>query len=223
MSIPDLLAAIAAGLLSGLMAWLAAERLPGLVIRQWMQDEAAIEAEFGKLSPPGRGRRQALFMAAACTLALACGWRFGWTLGSLQALLLCAVLLTLADIDRRTRLLPDILTQPLLWAGLLVNLDHAFAPLAQAVVGAALGYALPWLAAQGLRLARGSDGMGGGDFKLMAALGAWFGAIRLIDIVLLASLSAILWMLTRGHRALPFGPFLAAAGIAALFLPSLPL
>ncbi|QII83606.1 prepilin peptidase [Bordetella hinzii] len=216
MTLPLYLAALLGGALAGQLAWLAAERLPSHVLRQWPQAEAAMTA-----SAPAP--RPALFIAAACALALACGARYGWTALSAWTLLLALGLLVLWDIDRRTTLLPDLLTLPLLWAGLIANLDAGLVPLHLAVLGAALGYLLPWLAVQGFRLLRGHDGMGGGDLKLMAALGGWFGALRLLDIVLAACGLAIAWMLARRRTGpMPFGPFLAAAGLAALFLPGLP-
>src|SRR5690606_18208287 len=100
---------------------------------------------------------------------------------------LCLALLALAFIDFDTQLLPDSITLPLLWAGLLVNLDHGFVPLADAVIGAMAGYLLLWSIYWAFRLLTGKEGMGRGDFKLLAALGAWFGWQAIPAIILLAS------------------------------------
>lgn len=150
-------------------------------------------------------------------------WRFGWSWQLGGYLLLTAVLLALAFIDADTQLLPDSLTLPLLWAGLLFNLWSGVVPLADAVVGAAAGYLSLWLVFHLFKLATGKEGMGYGDFKLLAALGAWLGWQMLPLIILLSSLvgalaGIVLLMLARLGRGqpLPFGPYLAAAGWIAL-------
>lgn len=131
-----------------------------------------------------------------------------------------ATLLALAVIDARTTWLPDALTQPLTWAGLIASaLGWTAVGLDAALAGAVTGYLSLWLVYWGYRLCTGQEGMGHGDFKLMAALGAWFGWQDLLAVLLMASLSALafaLWQLKRGrlaaHRAIAFGPFLALAG-----------
>ncbi|MGI4858808.1 MAG: prepilin peptidase [Janthinobacterium lividum] len=157
-------------------------------------------------------------------LALAALWRFGagWT--GVAAFGLCATLVALAFIDARTHLLPDALTLPLLWAGLLLNVGGLFAPLADAVLGAAAGYLFLWLIYWGFRLLRGKEGMGYGDFKLLAALGAWLGWQALPQIVLVSALTGSLFGIAallrgrlRSDQPLPFGPYLAFAGSVALF------
>ncbi len=144
-----------------------------------------------------------------------------WTCG--EALLLWA-LIALALIDFDTTLLPDDLTLPLLWLGLLLHLWLAPQALASSVLGAALGYLSLWTVYQGFKLATGKEGMGYGDFKLFAALGAWFGALALLPMVLLSALSGAvigialqLTGVTERGRPIPFGPFLAAAGLITLY------
>ena len=148
--------------------------------------------------------------------------KFGLTFTGLAAVLLSWCLLTLALIDMKTFLLPDELTLPLLWAGLLANSMQLFTDLHSAVLGAAGGYLVLWCVYQGFRLVTGREGMGFGDFKLLAALGAWLGWQLLLPLVMLASISGIVYALLRRlagvslAQALPFGPFLALAGWVAL-------
>lgn len=159
-------------------------------------------------------------IAAATAAVLACClWRFGASPAAAAAALFSAMLLTLSVIDLRRWLLPDALTLPLLWLGLLVNSVEIFIPAADAIFGAAGGYlALRGIAAAFERLA-GYEGMGGGDLKLFAALGAWLGWQSLPLLLLLASLSGLGAGLARlcarrrwRDRAIPFGPHLALAG-----------
>lgn len=174
--------------------------------------------------PTARHRRlRAGFLTVAPALAALCAWRYGFTAASAAAILYIVVLLALAWIDAETGLLPDALTQPLLWLGLLVNLNGAFTPLADAVLGAMAGYLLLWSVSQAFLLATGRVGMGHGDLKLLAALGAWMGWGSLPSILLLSSglaLAAALAMRVLGRleagQALRYGPYLAGAGIWAL-------
>lgn len=137
-----------------------------------------------------------------------------------------AALLALALIDWDTTLLPDDITLPLLWAGLLgAALRWTDVPLADAVWGAAAGYLSLWLVFWGFKLATGKDGMGYGDFKLFAALGAWFGWQALVPMILAASVIGAIVGIAMKLRSqlrpdgyIPFGPFLAGAGLAALLL-----
>lgn len=154
-------------------------------------------------------------------------WRHGFQNTWLaMAVTACgASLLALAWIDARTCLLPDGLTLPLLWAGLLVNLNGALAPLQDAVLGAVGGYLVLWSAAEAYRRLTGREGMGYGDFKLLAALGAWLGWEWLPALMLVSSASGVVAALLgramgwcRAGQALPFGPWLALAGIMALAL-----
>lgn len=144
---------------------------------------------------------------------------FGAGAAGLAALGLTAVLIAAAGIDARTTLLPDQLTLPLLWLGLVANYFGLFTDLESAVLGAIGGYLSLWLVYHAFRLATGKEGMGYGDFKLLAALGAWLGWQALPMILLLASLVGaivgITLILLRGRDRnipIPFGPYLAAAG-----------
>lgn len=150
-------------------------------------------------------------------------WRFGFTVAGIAALIFTFVLIALTFIDADTTLLPDSLTMPLLWLGLLVNLQNTFVPLQQAVIGAVAGYLILWSIYWLFKLATGKEGMGYGDFKLLAALGAWFGWKMLLPIVLLSSVvgavvGIVLIILARRGKEvpIPFGPYLAAAGFIVL-------
>ncbi len=146
-------------------------------------------------------------------------WKFGVTMPTLYALIFTWILISISFIDLDTQLIPDNLSLPLLWGGLLVNLDHTFALLSDAVIGAAAGYLLLWLIFHLFKLVTGKEGMGYGDFKLLAALGAWMGWQAIPMIILLSSVVGavigILMMIFRRsdrNQAIPFGPFLAGAG-----------
>jgi leader peptidase (prepilin peptidase)/N-methyltransferase len=142
---------------------------------------------------------------------------------TLGALFLVWTLVALAFIDLDTTLLPDSLTLPLVWLGLLFNLGGHFANLPDAVIGAIAGYGVLWSVYWLFKLATGKEGMGYGDFKLLGALGAWFGWKMLLPILLLSSVVgalvgiALLVLARRGREVpIPFGPYLAAAGFIAL-------
>lgn len=146
-------------------------------------------------------------------------WRFGPTWAALAALLFTWTLIAASGIDLRTQLLPDQLTLPLLWLGLLIALIPLIVDARQAVLGAAIGYLALWSVYWAFKLATGKEGMGYGDFKLLAALGAWMGPLALLPIILLSSLiGAIVGVIALRARGqdhstpIPFGPFLAAAG-----------
>jgi leader peptidase (prepilin peptidase)/N-methyltransferase len=151
-------------------------------------------------------------------------FHFGATAKGVGACVLLWTLLALTVIDADAQLLPDDLTLPLLWAGLLANLWGTFVPLASAVIGAIAGYLSLWAVYWLFKLIRGKEGMGYGDFKLLAALGAWLGWQVLPLIVLLSSLVgavigvALIAFKGRDHNVpIPFGPYLAIAGAIALF------
>lgn len=170
------------------------------------------------------GIRYPLVELAAGLLAVAAAWQFGWTMQSVAAMLFGWALLTLAMIDIDHQLLPDSITLPLLWLGLLLNATAGWVPLADAVWGAAAGYLLLWAVFWLFKWATGKDGMGHGDFKLLAALGAWLGWQQLALIVVLSSavgavVGTMLILVQGRDRAvpIPFGPYLAAAGWIALF------
>src|SRR5690606_4955661 len=120
-------------------------------------------------------------------LALLCAWQFGPTLAAIVAGVYCMTLLALALIDAESGLLPDLLSLPLLWLGLLINLNGAFTQLHDAVLGAAAGYLSLWGICQLFLLLTGKVGMGHGDFKLLAALGAWLGWLSLPWVLLISS------------------------------------
>jgi leader peptidase (prepilin peptidase)/N-methyltransferase len=151
-------------------------------------------------------------------------WRFGATPRGVAACGLLWTLLALTMIDIDTQLLPDDVTLPLLWAGLIVNLGGLFAPLPDAVIGAVAGYLSLWTIYWLFKLIRGKEGMGHGDFKLLAALGAWLGWQVLPVIVLLSSvvgavigITLIVFKGRDNNLPLAFGPYLAIAGGIALF------
>jgi leader peptidase (prepilin peptidase)/N-methyltransferase len=162
-------------------------------------------------------------LATGCLAALSL-FRFGPTGAAFAAFALCAALLCMSAIDIETRLLPDALTLSLLWAGLIVNFGDTFASLRAAVAGAIAGYLFLWCVYWIFRFVRGVEGMGYGDFKLLAALGAWLGWGALPQIVLIAAVTGALvglaatWLgRMKFEEPLPFGPFLAAGGAATLF------
>jgi leader peptidase (prepilin peptidase)/N-methyltransferase len=150
-------------------------------------------------------------------------WNFGSGWAGLGALFFTWSLLAMTFIDFDTQLLPDDLTLPLLWVGLLINLNGTFVPLRDAVIGAAAGYLLLWAIYWLFKLATGKEGMGYGDFKLLAALGAWLGWTMLPTIILLSSavgalvgIGLIVFAKHGREKPIPFGPYLAAAGLIAM-------
>ena len=180
----------------------------------------------GKCSSCGApiSSRYPLVEILGAVLALAALWRFGATWQGAAACVLLWTLTALTFIDFDTQYLPDNLTLPLVWAGLLANMFELFVPLKTAVIGAVAGYLSLWTVYWLFKLIRGKEGMGYGDFKLLAALGAWLGWQMLPLIVLLSSVvgAAIGLLLIvfkgRDHSVpLAFGPYLAIAGAIALF------
>ncbi len=158
-----------------------------------------------------------------------CVWQFGIGWQALAAITCSAILIALTGIDLRTSLLPDQLTYPLLWIGLLLSVFGVFVAPATAIIGAAAGYLSLWSVYWLFKLATGKEGMGFGDFKLLAALGAWCGWQGVLPIVLISALVGAvigsIWLALRGRdRAtpIPFGPYLAMAGwIQLLWGPQL--
>ena len=158
-----------------------------------------------------------------CLLTLSLAWFFPASLALLGAMLLTWALIALTMIDIDHQLLPDDITLPLLWLGLLLNLFGTFASLGDAVIGAMAGYIALWSVYWLFKLLTGKEGMGYGDFKLLAALGAWFGWQVLPLIILLSSLVGAIvgvgLMVARNQGKdipIPFGPYLAAAGWIAM-------
>jgi leader peptidase (prepilin peptidase)/N-methyltransferase len=156
-----------------------------------------------------------------------CGYaalHFGFGLAAVGAILLIWALLALTAIDFDTQLLPDDITLPLLWAGLVFNLYDAFTTLSGAVLGAVFGYLALWSVYWLFKLVTGKEGMGYGDFKLLAALGAWLGWQLLPLMIILSSMVGAVVGITliiavkRGRDIpIPFGPYLAGGGLIALF------
>ncbi len=151
-------------------------------------------------------------------------YAWGLTGSGVSAMFFCAILLVLARIDAACGLLPDLLTLSLMWLGMLFHMAGGWLALSSSVAGAASAYMLLWIVFTGYRCKTGRDGMGYGDFKLAAALGAWLGVQAVPYFLLSATLPAALVGLWARHAAglhrdsgLPFGPFLALAGILVLF------
>ena len=168
--------------------------------------------------------RYPLVELAAGLAAAYSATRFGFSAAGFGAMLFAWALLALAVIDYDTQLLPDDITLPLLWAGLLANLAGTFVPLSAAVIGAVAGYLSLWSVYWLFKLVTGKEGMGYGDFKLLAAICAWLGWQALATVILLSSVvgaavGIALMVLTKHGRdkPIPFGPYLAAAGFIALF------
>ncbi len=169
-------------------------------------------------------KRYPLVELATGALFALVGWRFGAQPVAMLWCGFCAVLVALAGIDWDTTLLPDNLTLPLLWCGLIASLIGWTIPLPEAVWGATAGYLSLWSVYWLFKLATGKEGMGFGDFKLLAALGAWLGWKMILPIVLAASIiGAVVGIFMklssalREGRYVPFGPFLAGAGLVVLF------
>ena len=151
-------------------------------------------------------------------------WHFGFGWAAAGAILFVWAMIALTGIDFDTQLLPDSITLPLIWLGLLFNIGGTFTSLTSAVIGAVAGYLSLWSVYWGFKLATGKEGMGFGDFKLLAAIGAWLGWQMLPLTILLSSFVgavvgvALIVLAKRGRNVpIPFGPYLAAAGLLALF------
>lgn len=176
---------------------------------------------------PIRLRYPFLEITGACLAGLVL-WNFGATWQGIAAFSFLAALLALACIDQEHYLLPDTLTLPLLWAGLLVNIPCGFAPLEEAVLGAAAGYVSLWCVYWIFLFIRKKEGLGYGDFKLLAAIGAWQGVQALPQILLLASCMGLVIGLFQRRASkhlkhkeavrLAFGPFLSVSAAITLFV-----
>lgn len=167
-----------------------------------------------KISP-----RYPVIELATGILSATVAWRFGYTLQGAGALLLTYVLIALTMIDFDHQLLPDNITLPFLWLGLLLSVFNIFTDMQSSILGAVAGYLILWTVYQVFKWATGKEGMGYGDFKLLALLGAWMGWQALPAIILLSSLVgavvgiALIIFARRDRRIpIPFGPYLAAAG-----------
>lgn len=169
------------------------------------------------------GARYPMVELVTGALSVLVAWQLGPTPQTLAAMVLVWSLIALTFIDYDTQLLPDQITLPLLWLGILVNTQGWFVDLESAVLGAVAGYLALWIVFHLFRLLTGKEGMGYGDFKLLALLGAWLGWQLLPQIVLVSSLvgaavgiSLVLFQGRDRSKPIPFGPYLAAAGLIAL-------
>ena len=185
----------------------------------------ALRGRCSSCRPPISLRYPLVELATALLFAW-CGWHWGLTWTALAWSGFAAAIVALAGIDWDTTLLPDDITLPLLWAGLALSAMNILdVPLIDAVWGAIAGYLSLWLVYWGFRLATGKEGMGYGDFKLFAALGAWFGWSALVPIILMASvIGAVIGIgikfagQLREGGYVPFGPFLALAGLTSMIV-----
>ncbi|QCU90399.1 prepilin peptidase [Thiomicrorhabdus sediminis] len=171
--------------------------------------------------------RYPLIELSTLLLTLACVWQFGLGLQGIAAIAFSWILLTISVIDIEHQLILDNLSLPLMWLGLLLSTQGTFTDTNSAIWGAATGYLLLWLVFHSFKLLTGKEGMGYGDFKLLAALGAWFGIAALAQIILIAAISSIVITVTailaKGRdksQPMAFGPFLAIAGWVSLFFGS---
>jgi leader peptidase (prepilin peptidase)/N-methyltransferase len=184
---------------------------------------AALRGRCSACSARISGRYPAVeLLAGGAAVWCAATFGFGIQAFAAMAFLWCMIAVSVIDLD--TQLLPDSITLPLLWLGLLVNTGAVFVDLRSAVIGAAAGYLSLWSVYWLFKLATGKEGMGFGDFKLLAAIGAWCGWQMLPLTILLssfigASVGIVLIVFARHGRGvpIPFGPYLAAAGVIALF------
>ena len=159
----------------------------------------------------------------SASLAALCAWQFGFSLAGFSAILLSWALISLAMIDYDTQYLPDQIVLPFLWLGLILNLNNTFTDIESAIIGVVAGYLSLWSVYQLFKLITKKEGMGFGDFKLLALLGAWMGWQLLPVIIILSSLVGsiigISLILLKKHQReipIPFGPYLAIAGWIAL-------
>lgn len=193
--------------------------LENIPVISYMLLEGKCSSCKAKISP-----RYPLIEALTGLLIGLVSWKFGYSSLTVFAWVFTFALITLTFIDFDTQLLPDDITLPLLWLGLFVNLNTGFATLKSAVIGAIAGYLILWSIYWIFKLVTGKEGMGYGDFKLLSAIGAWFGWQLLPAVILLSSIVGVIIGVgliiyaKRGREVpMPFGPFLALGGIAALF------
>ena len=161
-----------------------------------------------------------LLTGVLCALVV---WRFGWSLQSVAGIVLSCILVCLSFIDFDHQLLPDEIVLPTLWIGLAMSLLPVFAEMPNAIIGTILGYLAFWIVFQVFRIVTGKEGMGYGDFKLLALLGAWFGWEYLPQIILISTIvgsivGISLMVIKKADKelAIPFGPYIAMAGWVAM-------
>lgn len=159
----------------------------------------------------------------SAVLSAACAWHFGFSVAGISAIFLSWALITLAWIDYDTQYLPDQIIFPFLWLGLILNLNNTFTDINSAIIGAVAGYLTLWSVHHVFKLVTKKEGMGYGDFKLLALFGAWLGWQFLPQIIILSSLvgsiigiSLIIFKNHQRQTPIPFGPYLAIAGWIAL-------
>ena len=171
-----------------------------------------------KISP-----RYPLVEFLSAILTFLCINEFGWTFHGASAALLSYILISLAFIDYESGLLPDSITIPFLWVGLILNYFDTITSFESAFWGALLGYLILWIVYQAFKLLTKKEGMGFGDFKMLAMLGAWLGAVSIPAIIMISSISCLVlvsFLSLKGRdlaQPVRFGPFLAFAGFAVIF------
>ena len=210
-----LLGGLLLGLLAGRIMAEAAQRIPA-----WMDWQLAGETGPSPLlESASRCRHAGIISLLSGVLMSLVVWRFGWSVTGASASLLTTWLITLAMIDHETQLLPDCLTLSGLWGGLLLAAIMPLHDPATAIVGATCGYLMLRIPAAAYESLTGQCGMGHGDFKLLAMIGAWLGPAPLLTVVTMASIGGALWAMTKALRSgqavgipLAFGPWLASAG-----------
>lgn len=168
--------------------------------------------------------RYPIVEVVSCILSGFAAWHFGFGLTALAAIVFIWALIALTFIDFDTQLLPDDITLPLLWLGIIFNMFNAFTTLSNAVAGAIAGYLVLWSVYWLFKLVTGKEGMGYGDFKLLAAIGAWLGWTLLPLVIMLSSvvgavvgISLIIAAKHGRNIPIPFGPYLAGGALIALF------
>ncbi len=168
--------------------------------------------------------RYPLIELATAVITTLVVWQFGLNEQGIAALIFSWILITISVIDIEHQLILDNLSFPLLWLGLIFSTQSTFLSPVEAIWGAVVGYLVLWSVYHLFKLVTGKEGMGYGDFKLLAALGAWFGALLLPQIILIAALTSIAFTLINGlltkqsiHNPMAFGPFLALGGFVTLF------
>jgi len=229
------LAAGVVGLLLGYIFSRIAARLPIMMereVKNFIAEESGLNLphpeKFNLLQPLITPRdlrtNPAITCISSAILFAFTVWMFGFELKTAASLFLVGTLIILTVIDAKTKLLPDDLTLPLVWSGLLVNSVGVFASLESALYGAVFGYIGLWTMYWAFKIATGKEGMGYGDFKLLAALGAWFGVGAIPMILILAAgvgsiVGIAIMVITKQGKdyQMPFGPYLAGAGLMILF------
>lgn len=240
------------GLLIGSFISMLTWRLPTMFFQQWSPQQQVKAISFSRSQCPScqqplkayqlipvfswlfsRGRcqqcnapisvRYPLIELTSTLITVVIAWQFGQSLNAIVFWVFAWLLLTITVIDIEHQLILDSLSLPLLWFGLVFSLSSDITPPNQAILGAVLGYLLLWGLFQSFKILTGKEGMGYGDFKLLAALGAWFGATALPQIILVASVSSLivgiglsLVKVRNLNDPMPFGPYLALAGIVSL-------